>query len=809
MSVQATPSAYRFDRFRLDPSERRLLADGQPMAVGPRAFNLLVALVERAGQLVSKDELLDRVWPKLVVEENNLQVQVSALRKILGAEAIATVPGHGYRFTLKPTHETVAPAPYNLPRQISSFVGRAGELAEVRALLERARLLTLVGFGGLGKTRLALEVATGVANAYPDGVWLVELAPLTDARRVPQAVASVLGVREEPGRPVVEALLKHVAERRLLLILDSCEHLLQACAELTGPLLQSGPHLKLLATSRERLHLPGEASYVVRALALPEPNPVIAVSALTEYEAVRLFVDRAVAAQPMFVLTRENAAAVADICRHVDGIPLAIELAAARARMLPVEKIAERLRDRLRLLTHGDRTALPHRQTLRAMIDWSYDLLTEPERALLRRLAVFAGGLTLEAAEAVGAGGDVEAIDVLDLLTELVEKSLVLVEAGAERYRLLDTVREYAQERLDESGDGDRTRTQHLMFYLEFAEGAKEAFYGAEQVAWFARFELERENFLAAHAWGGQTARGAELRLRLVFAMRQYWIHRGGLGLGYKVAMEALTGAHGQIASLARCQGLYAAAKFASCIGNYAEANALLEESLSIARMVGNDERIAMALHSLGEQSYAQGRPEETRRRYEEALPLARRVENKIPLIASLMGLAALYRLERNLDAAEELYREALPVVRDLGDFSDVIVGLINLACLSMAKGFGEPSRELLFEALEYVERMGSRALGASVLHISAGLAAFLGEWRRAAQFRGAATAQCEQIGFHPDPLDEELVVPLIAKARAALGTSAFTAAEAAGRALSYVAALAETRAWLREDRTMDVGERL
>jgi non-specific serine/threonine protein kinase len=775
------------------------------MAVGPRAFNLLVALAERAGKLVSKDELLDLVWPNLVVEENNLQVQVSALRKILGADAIATVPGHGYRFTLDLTREVVEPAllapstKHNLPQQVTSFVGRVRVLTEVKEALGKTRLLTLVGFGGFGKSRLSLQVAASLKNDYPDGVWFVEMAPLTDARLVPQAVASVLGVREEAGHPVVEALLKQVKDRQLLLIVDSCEHLVHACAELASQLLQAGPHLKILATSRERLNVAGETMYPVLALAMPEPHQAITLEAFTQYEAVRLFIDRAAAAQPAFQLTQQTAMAVADICHRVEGIPLAIELAAARMRTMSVENLAERLNDRFRLLTRGDPTAAPRLQTLRALIDWSYDHLTDHERALFRRLAVFVGGWTLDAAEAIGASDDVDAVEVLDLLSELIEKSLVTMEAEGRRYRLLDTVREYAQERLDESGEGDGTRAQHLAFYLAFAEKARPQFLGPEQGTWFTRFDLERDNFLAAHAWCGHTEDGAALGLRLVYAMSLYWIHRGGLELGYRVTLEALARAPAQVRSLARCRGVYIAAQIASCMGDYMESQKYGEESLSIAREIGDGERITIALMSLALQFVSQGRRPEARRNIEEALTIARRLEQKI-LLGSVLGqLAELNRADGDLDTAEPLYEEALALAREFGELRGVIVQLLNLASVSIARGSGERPRGMLLEALAIVEQIGSKVLGASVLQIAAGLAAFIGEWRRAAQLHGAATALCEQIGYHVDPTDEAFVVPLISEAREALGEPAFAAAEATGRALSYDTALAEVRAWLQE----------
>jgi non-specific serine/threonine protein kinase len=791
----------RFGAFELQPRERRLLHDGEPTVLGPRAFNLLVALVERAGLLVSKDELLEVVWPNLVVEENNLQVQVSTLRKILGPGAIATIPGHGYRFTLTPKREAAplaAPATYNLPRQVTSFVGRARELREIGALLDQARLLTLVGFGGIGKTRLALQMASGVVDAYPDGVWLVELAPLLDARLVPQAVASVLGVREEPGRPVLEALLTYVAGRRLLLILDSCEHLLQACAELAGELLQAAAHLKLLVTSRERLRVAGEASYPVLPLAWPELDSAISLCALGEYEAVRLFLDRAIAAQPALQLTKQNAAAVAEICRRVDGIPLATELAAARARMLPVEKIAERLRDRFRLLTHGDPRALPHRQTLRATIDWSYGLLTEPERALLQRLAVFAGGFTLEAAEAACAGGDVKAIDVLDLLTELVEKSLVVVESGAERYRLFDSVREYAQERLDESGDGDQFRSQHLAFYLALAEEAEPQVRGQEAGVWLARLDRERANFLAAHAWCDSAAGGGQLGLRLVCGLRNFWLHRGHMEMGLRAMAEALSRPGAMQRTSVRCATLLDAGTSSNELGRFAKAKGYLEESLSIAEEVGRKDLSEGARRQLGIGAYAVGDTTEAQRHFEQALALARELGKSGRLIGASTAMAEFHRGEGNLDAAESLYEEALEISRAnaLGLHSVII--LLNLARTCIGRGSRHRALAMLVEAFDVVGKTGSRWIGQPMLDVCAGLAAFLQRWEQAARFYGASEEQLRQISYHRDRADEVFLAPLIAKTREALAPSAFASAEADGRALSYDDALADARAWLR-----------
>ena len=379
--------------------------------------------------MVTKDELLDRVWPGVVVEENNLQVQVSTLRKILGAHAVATIPGRGYRFTLGAEAQEAEAAPstanHNLPAALNSFIGREREMRSLGAMLGASRLTTLTSVGGTGKTRLALEVAREVLPLYPDGVWLAELAPLADAARVPQVVAFVLGVKEEAGRPAVEALARYARDRRMLLVLDNCEHLVHACAELARQLLQSAAGLTILASSREPLHVAGEAQFPVAPLAVPDARRAASLDEIAACEAVRLFVERATAVQPAFGLTAQNAPVVAQICRRLDGIPLAIELAAARVRSLAIDDIGARLDDCFRLLTEGDKTALPRQQTLRASIDWSHALLSAPERVLLRRLAVFSGGCTLEAAEAIGAGGEVHADDVVDLLAHLDRKSVV------------------------------------------------------------------------------------------------------------------------------------------------------------------------------------------------------------------------------------------------------------------------------------------------------------------------------------------------------------------------------------------------
>lgn len=804
MGTDRDVSRIRFGGFELQPGERRLLAHGQLVAVGPRAFDLLVALIERAGKLVSKDELLSLVWPKLVVEEANLHVQVSALRKIIGAESIATIPGHGYRFTLElesvPDAKTPPPAApkHNLPEQVTSFIGRAREMAEIGSLLGSHRLLTLLGVGGIGKTRLALQVAAGVIGGYSDGVWFAELAPLADDWLVPQAVAGVLGVKEEAGRPVIEALVKFVKDRRLLLILDNCEHLARACAELARQLLRAGPQVRILATSRDYLHVASETTFQVAPLGIPV-SQTADVAAVLRSEAGQLFSDRAVASQSAFHVTPHNAPAIAEICRRLDGIPLALELAAARVRALSPGKIAERLGDRFRVLTGGDTTALPRQQTLRACIDWSYELLTEREKVLLRRLSVFAGGGTLEAAEAVGAGGEVAAADVLDLLTRLVEKSLVVLEADGERHGLLETIRQYAAEQLNDSGEATEVRTRHLAYFVALAEKVGPKLQGAEAAARLAELDAERENLLAAHEWCGCADGGAELGLRLVAAIRNYWIHRDPTEPGIRVTIDALSRAQAQTRSQARCRALDAASLLLGVKGRFAEVPRYSEEALSIAQEIGDEAIAARSLSQLGLAAYMHGSRAEARRLFERSLVVARRLPEteRAALSGVLSYLAELDRVDGDLAHAESLLEEALSVSRSSeSTFSAAI--LLNLAAVSVGRCFGDLARDRLLDALEIVDLIDSKLLGQGVVEVAAGLASHLGDCERAARLWGAASAQFERMALERQPVDEVFILPLIAQARKATGPSAFAAAENEGRALSYEDAVAETRAWLK-----------
>jgi predicted ATPase/DNA-binding winged helix-turn-helix (wHTH) protein len=804
-SVQpALTTVYRFGRFELQPRQRRLLDDGRAVELGHRAFDVLCALVERTGQLVTKDQLLGLVWPGVVVEENNLQVQVSTLRKILGTTAIATTAGRGYCFTLELTQGNESSSPpvsprHNLPSQLTSFVGHADDLAELVGLLDQTRLLTLTGIGGCGKTRLAIEVAGRVVARYPDGVWYVDLAPLLDAERVALTVVTILGLREENDRPIIDTLRDRLAGKRALLVIDNCEHLLAACAALVQQVLCAAPGVRVLAGSREGLGIPGERAMTIRSLSFPPPDEKRDRRAVEGYEAVQLFADRARLAAPKVALDDRTAEAVAEICRRVDGIPLAIELAAARVKVLSVEEIRTRLDDRFRLLTGGSGTAMGRQQTLLSTIRWSYDHLAAGEQRLLRRLSVFVGGWTLEGAARVADGGQDE-YAVLDLIGRLVDQSLVKtyhVEGCGTRYAMPETVRHYGQEQLNEAGESDATRERHLEFYVTLAEQAAPALFGLDQRTWTVRLNTERENFLAAHAWCGRSEKFAESGLRLVASLQTYFVEQGLLALGRRLAVEALARTGAQRRNLARCLGLMAASRFSYFMGRYRETTDYAQAGLTIAREIGDDERAAEALRSLGMAESELGNADAARARLQESLAIFRRQRAKVGLARVLNSLAGLEFDARAFDKAEPLYQEALALDRDACNFGCAAINLGNLAQISLRRGLGDRARQLTTEGLAIVEQMGLKRSGVWLLETTMELASSCGDWECAARLNGATAALTQEMGLPLEP--DELSASHVARVRDALGVATYLVAETGGRALSYDEAIQEARAWLEQ----------
>jgi predicted ATPase/class 3 adenylate cyclase len=703
-----------------------------------------------------------------------------------------------------PPLRQLAATPNNLTQQLNSFVDRVAERATLRRMLQQHRLVTLLGPGGIGKSRLSVQLGSEIVADYPDGVWFVELAPITDPRLVPQAVASVLGVKEEAGRPVLEALQRFVADRRLLIILDNCEHLLAASAEVAKRLLQAGAPLRLLASSREPLRMAGEAVCHVPILSVPSPGvPGLPTTlrAMAEHDAVRLFVDRAVAVLPTFELTDANAQAVAEICHQLDGIPLALELAAARIRNLPVQTLAQRLGERFKLLKTSDETVQPRQRTLRALIDWSHDLLTPPERIVFQRLSVFAGGWTLEAAEAVCAGDGVEQDDVLDLLSQLVDKSLVMLDAEDGRYHMLETVRQYAAERLEGAEDAAAVRLAHLKYFLAYVAHSRSIGIGANPEEWLHRLGMEHENFLAAHAAADGPIAEPQLGMQLLSSLRAYWLFRGIPGIGLQLTLDALQRPSSTPRDAARCRSLFDAGQISYFMGQYAEALVWMEGSLDIAKGIANQPRIAMALQMLVSIATALGRFDEASDFGLQAMALAREIGDQREIACAANALAQLYRLRHRSHEAQLLCEEAAEIARSIADKALVIIALLNLAMLAIDRGEQREATQGLTELVDLVAQTQSQMLGMSALDACAGLASLLADWSHAATFYAAAEAFTQVSGLRRDPTDTAFLLPYIERARAAASASEFDAASLLGSSMTIESALAHAKAWLSRDR--------
>jgi len=683
-----------------------------------------------------------------------------------------------------PALRSLEATPNNLPLQLTSFVGRDKELAELQRLLASTRLLTLTGSGGCGKTRLSLHLAADSLERFPDGAWLVELAPLADAELVPQTVASVLGLKGEPGKPIGQSLIAHLKDKRLLLMLDNCEHLLDGCAKLVGTLVGLCPAITVLASSREALGIAGEQAYRVPSLALPDPGHVDTSESVAAFEAVQLFTDRARLARPDFQVSLQNAAALASICHRLDGIPLAIELAAARVRSLSIDEINRKLDQRFQLLTGGSRTALPRQQTLRSLIDWSYDLLSDREGQLLQRLSVFLGGWTLAAAEQVCADDGVADNEVLDLLASLCDKSLVLVDEndGSYRYRLLETVRQYARERLLTSGGGESVRARHRDFFLALAEETHAKLKGPEQAMWLRRLEAEHENLRASLEWSLVDA-GLNAGLRLCGALQYFWIMRGHFSEGRRWCDRVLASSRDAERTAERANALSAAGLLAYRQDDFAAARALLEESLAISRQLGDRKSIGVAAGNLGMVALDEGNLVAARALHEESLAIARELGNRNGVLASLGNLGIVSYELGDFAAARTQFEEILAISRELGDGQTTAIALHRLGTVEDAQGGYRAAEALYRESLTILHGLGLRGRIPYSLQELAMVAAALGNPLRAARLWGAEERLREEIG--PARSARPETDPQMRDARAAAGDgAAFDRAWQEGRAM-------------------------
>lgn len=656
-----------------------------------------------------------------------------------------------------PLHPVTASPRHNLPSQATRFIGRTKELSAIDALFfddPTCRLLTLLGPGGIGKTRLALEAATARCAIFADGVWLVELAPLADPALIPQTVTSTLGAPEAPGIPVLTSLSNHLRTKQLLIVLDNCEHLIDACAHLVDTLLRSCPQVRLLVTSRESLAIAGESCLPVPPLAFPDPQQLLALDQLPHYEAIGLFLDRAKAVAPDFQITTTNAAALVQLCRWLDGIPLALELAAARIRMLQVEQIAARLDNRFRLLTGGSRSALPRHQTLRALIDWSYDLLADAERIIFQGLATFAGGWTLAAAEALfvassSAGPSVPAalsftaFEVFDLLSQLVNKSLVIADRrhGAEtRYRMLETIRQYAGEKLLAAGHDAPIGQRHLTYFLALTEEAAAELRGPAQVAWLDRLAAEHDNLRAAFEWA--LAYDSYAALQMAAQLLWFWHIRNHNREGRDWLQRALTaeaqqrGPHSLAPThaLVRARALYVAGFLAQMALDWEQATEWAQASLTLYQELGSPGRagVAYALLCLSGVAVGQGRREQAIAMREEALAIFREVGDRFGMAECVAVLGHDALAQGDYARAQHLGEENLLLRKQLGDMDGAAFGLSHLATVAYWQGDAGRARSLAEESLANFRLVGNQRMVGYTLAGLSDLARALGDYEQA-----------------------------------------------------------------------------
>ena len=729
--------------------------------------------------------------------------------------------------------DLLATVPTNLPVPRTSFVGWAAETERLRSLLLKpnVRLVTLIGPGGSGKTRLALAVAGQLMGKFKDGVYFVTLGPVRDARFVETTIAQTLGVTEEDDLPLTESLLAYLKDRHMLLVLDNFEQVLRA-ASLISDLLDAARHLKVLVTSRAVLRLYGEHEFEVPPLALPNPRRLPPLHELAQLPSVALFMERASAVQPNFTLTPQNAPAVAQLCAHLDGLPLAIELAAARIKLLPPHIMASRLSNRLALLTDGAQNLPPRQQTMRNTLDWSYDLLAPKEKALFMRLGVFVGGCTLEAIEAV-AGSRVE-INPLQQLTSLLDKSMLVRQAlGDEiRFSMLETIYEYARERLEKSPEAEHLGQRHMAYYLQLAEAAQPELTGAQAQVWLERLEREHDNLRAALRWALAHETQTETALRLATILGRFWKKRGYLGEGRRWLEAALAHSKTQpavarawalreSAALALAQGDYVQARaylesgqalwgdlgdepfvtwmmglILDAQGKYDEAQLFLEKNLAFHRQAGNPENVGHALHLLGQSAMKQGNYSQARNWLEESLSIRKKLHIQEDTANTLLVLGHVMRMKEDFARAYDLYQESLAVFEELGEKWGIAHCLLNIGKIACAQGDYVQACESYLVASISFQDLGDRHGLAYSLEAQAGLAGQQQQPERAARLWGIAAALRETLGTPLPPAEYSQLEAEIKNVEAFLASTgqseaAFLAAWQAGRGMSEEDAIA------------------
>jgi predicted ATPase/DNA-binding winged helix-turn-helix (wHTH) protein len=826
MEAIAVGSVYEIGPFRLEPGAGVLLHAGVPMPLGPRAIAVLTALVERPNEYVQKATIMDVAWPGLVVEENNLSVQISAIRRVLarapGGEAwVETLPRRGYRF-VGPTTElqdNVLRVPRseagrsNLPHPATSFVGRERELVEAKQLLPTVRLLTLVGVGGIGKTRMAVQLAHEVIDAYRDGAWLAELGAISDPALVATAVVRSCGLRLDAQKPAVEVLCRHVRSRQLLLLLDNCEHVLGACWELASALLAAGAGLTIIATSREPLRIPGEHVYSLRSLSLPPPEASLEVVAAAD--SVQLFMDRARAAGPCFGLSAN--ASTAAICRRLDGIPLAIEMAAARAPTLGVEKLAQKLEESFRLLTLGWRSSLPRQQTLRATLDWSYGLLAERERTVLRRASVFRGSFSLEAVCSIAADEESDEFEVADLLSQLVARSLVVAELneGRTRYRLLDIIRAYGFEKLDEAREAGTILRRHAEYFRGLLRDAWADWFRMSDARWYGIYAIELDNVRSALDWAMSPRGDRPIAVALAGSSGQLWFSLS-LRPEARQRLDAAAPLVSPHTPESEQRDIWYSLGLACFHAAPREAVELFERAVALNRTLGDKLGLTMSLADLAASLAFTGRFDQANSALQEASPLVELLALPRAIGKHEAAWAFVQTLNGDPKSALPHYEKALVEYRRGEAERDAVGMLINVAHVTWALGSLDQAVERCLEAVEIIRRaqpIDHYQLGFTLAYL-VGIHTERGEIERAMLAARESLPMLSEIGCAWNILDDFALLAAMAgniggAARAIGYTDATYKASAAARPPHVAQSRLKTETLLLEKLSPEMLERL
>ncbi len=815
---------FRFGDFELDCARRSLIKNGEPVALTSKTFDLLRQLVENHGSVVSKDELLEEVWPGQFVEENNLTVQISALRKVFGDKAgayrfITTVPGKGYSF-IEPVKRIASDSQTTALKSIPSenayrdgeIVGRADEIAEITDLLRSSdgdRLVVLTGAGGSGKTSLARVVAGKMIGDFPDGVRFIELAAIQNADLVAPTIAKTIGIDETSDLSPTESLIDFLREKRTLLILDNFEQL-TASAPLIKELISESPLLRILVTSRVALRLSNEREIVVPPLSVPPNDPALTPEQFNDYAAVRLFVARARTSNKSFQLSAANVASIAEICRRLDGLPLAIELAAARVKLLSIDSILSRLENSLQFLTGGAHDMPERQRTMRATLEWSYELLDENEKTIFRRLAVFAGGFSVEASEAV-AGPDNRRNDgaavigedrsdgpssnllvvpsVLDLLTSLLDNNLVVSKTqpdGNIRLHMLEVVREFAMECWESGGEVDSINRRHSAYFLALAEEAEPYLFSGQSIEWMQKLEIENENLRAAIRW--QLDNQPESAARVAAALGQFWINRSHLAEARRW-LEAALEKNSSGPAATRFKLLNTFSLVARHQGDYEATRRASEESLAASRAAKDLPQMILACHAVAALETREGNFDHARELILEALTISRELDDEKQIAFTLSFLSNLFLAEGNTAAARKPIEESLEISKKLGFKVNVSINLTNLGTVACYEGDLSAARRHFAESFSICWEMGNNILVSCCLDGVAAIAARSGEARQAACLAGAADGLRESIGYEIELTERLFRDEYLVRVRSALSTEEFEAVYLRGKTLDLDAA--------------------